>query len=74
MDAVYPILAGEIAKRGIKKISIATAIGVTGRSFNNKMRGVTPFTWPEVSIIRNTFFPDFTVDDLFAGCGEGERG
>lgn len=70
----YPTLAGEIAKRGIKKKAIAQAIGVSGRALNNKMRGESAFTWPEVKVIRNSFFPDFTVDDLFAGCGEKEVG
>lgn len=63
---VYPTLAGEIAKRGIKKKAVAQAIGVSYRSFDNKMKNVSPFTWPEVSLIRNIFFPDLTVDELFA--------
>lgn len=62
---VYPTLAGEIAKRGIKKKAIAEAIGVSYRAFDNKMNNVSPFTWPEVSVIRKTFFPDLTVDELF---------
>lgn len=65
MDPIYPVLSGEINKRGIKKRAIANAIGVSDRTLNNKMRGVTEFTWPEVSKIRRTFFPDLSVDELF---------
>lgn len=61
----YPILAGEIAKRGIKKKTIAQSIGVCDKSLNNKLSGRVPFTWPEVKTIRYRFFPDMTPDELF---------
>lgn len=66
----YPVLAGEIAKRGIKKKIIAESIGVCGKSLKNKMDGKVPFTWPEVKIIRQRFFPDMTPDCLFATTDE----
>lgn len=65
MDPIYPVLSREIFMRGIKKRAIANAISVSDRTLNNKMRGITEFTWPEVSKIRNTFFPDLSVDELF---------
>lgn len=65
MDPIYPVLTREIFMRGIKKRAIASAISVSDRTLNNKMRGITEFTWPEVSKIRNTFFPDLSVDELF---------
>ena len=52
----YPVLAGEIAKRGIKKKTIAERIGVCDKSLNNKLNGRVPFTWPEVKTIRHQFF------------------
>ena len=61
----FPILAGEIAKRGIKKKVIADSLGICGKSLNNKMSGRVPFTWDEVKLIRSTFFPDMSPDDLF---------
>lgn len=61
----FPILAGEIAKRGIKKKVIADSLGICGKSLNNKMSGRVPFTWDEVKKIRSTFFPDMSPDDLF---------
>ena len=65
MCSVYPNLVSEIARRGIKKKAIASALGVTSRSLFNKMAGVVPFTWPETCIIRDTFFPDMDKDILF---------
>lgn len=61
----YPTLAGEIAKRGIKKKAIAEHLGICNKSLNNKLSGRVPFTWEEVKLIRSQFFPDMSPDDLF---------
>ena len=61
----YPTLTAEIAKRGIKKCVIASALGISGKALHNKMCGKTPFTWPEVCNIRDRFFPDMDKDRLF---------
>ena len=63
---IYPNLIGEIAKREIKKKTVAESIGVCYKAFNNKMKGKTPFTWPEVKAIQQKFFPDIPTDELFA--------
>lgn len=62
----YPTLEREIAGRGIKKKTIAESIDVCNKSLNNKLSGRVPFTWPEVSIIKERFFPDMVVEVLFA--------
>lgn len=62
----YPMLEREIAGRGIKKKAIAESINVCYKSLNNRLSGRVPFTWPEVSRIRNQFFPDMNPDVLFA--------
>ncbi len=41
----YPTLAGEIAKRGIKKNAIAKHLGISDRTFYNKLYGIADFTW-----------------------------
>lgn len=66
MQVKYPNLAGEIAKRGIKKMDIAASIGICDKALLNKLRGRTSFSWPEVKAIRRQFFPDMTLDVLFA--------
>lgn len=70
----YPTLAGEIAKRGIKKKAIAASIGVCQKSLTNKLSGKAPFTWPEVRKIKTQFFPDMKLDELFAECDESGTG
>lgn len=65
MDVMYPNLAAEIARRGIKKKAICEAIGVTYRCLHNKMNGVTPITWDEACKIQQEFFPDVSKDVLF---------
>ncbi len=65
MHIAYPVLSGEIAKRGIKKSAIALELGISGRTFYNKLSGRVPFTWPEACHIRNHFFPDMDKDSLF---------
>ena len=62
----YPVLAGEIARRGIKKKVIAERIGICHKSLTNKLTGKAPFTWPEVQLIRHQFFPDMAPEVLFA--------
>lgn len=63
--ALYPILVGEIAKRNIKRKSVAQALGITEKALYNKIIGKSPFTWPEVRTIRKCFFPDIPSDVLF---------
>ena len=66
----YPVLAGEITKRGVKKKTIAQSIGVCDKSLNNKLNGRVQFTWSEVRTIHKTFFPDIPPDVLFAEAGD----
>lgn len=66
MAVAYPALAGEIAKRGIKKSAIARRIGISERALYNKLSGNVSFTWDEVIAINSCFFPDFNPTQLFA--------
>lgn len=60
----YPILIGQMASRGIKKSTVASAIDCSNRTLNNKLSGKTPFTWGEVICIRDKFFPDVEIEHL----------
>lgn len=60
----YPALEGQIAMRGIRKVAIAKAIGCTSRSFSNKLKGRTHFTWDEVQVMTDNFFPDMEPEVL----------
>ena len=62
---VYPELAAEIARRGIKKKDIAKSLGICDKALNEKLRGQSPFKWQEVCVIRDRFFPDLALEFLF---------
>lgn len=62
----YPVLEGKISERGFTKVSIAKSLGISPRAFSNKTSGKVPFTWPEVCIIHDQYFPDVPKDSLFA--------
>ena len=66
MVPMYPVLSGEIAKRGIKKKDIASSIGVCGKALSNKLVGRSEFTWSQIEKIRANFFPDMTPEQLLA--------
>lgn len=61
----YVVLRGKIEERGIKRLAIANALGITTKSLRNKLNGNAPITWPEACIIQSRFFPDIEKDDLF---------
>lgn len=61
---VYPVLESKIAERGIRKTTIANKLGIKARTLYNKMTGAGQFTWREVLIIQNSFFPDVPKDVL----------
>ena len=67
---LYPVLAGEIAKRGIKKKDIAKSIGICDRAMSNKFSGRVPFTMPEAKTIKREYFPDIPLNVLFAEADE----
>ena len=66
MPIKYPVLESEIARRGIKKKTIYSKLGISGKSLYNKLIGISPITWVEVCKIQSTFFPDIPKEDLFA--------
>lgn len=66
MVTAFPELVGEMAKRGITRISVAKSIGVSTRALYSKLAGNSDFTLSEASAIHSTFFPDMDKDRLFA--------
>ena len=65
MNVTYPTLESEIAKRGIKKTTMAKRIGISPRSFYNKLSGSVSFSWDEAIAITKMFFPDIDPTHLF---------
>lgn len=59
-------LLAEMARKDIKQIDMATALGVNEKTLRNKLNEVTAFTFPETQLIRNTYFPELKLEYLFA--------
>lgn len=62
---IYPNLAGEIAKKGITKKSMAEQLGMQYKAFTNRMYGKTPLTFDDAVKIKNMFFPESSIEFLF---------
>ncbi len=73
MDIAYPELAGEIAKRRLKRTEIARELGISSRALYAKMYGESDFTLSEADAIQAAFFPDVKKEILFARNGGPEK-
>lgn len=60
----FPNLESEIKKRKITKVAIANALDISNQSMQNKLKGVTSFTWDEVVKMQEEFFPDMSKEYL----------
>lgn len=66
MKIAYPVLVGKIAERGIRKTAIADRIGVYRSTLSAKLSGERPFTFQEAVTIKQAFFPDISLEELFS--------
>lgn len=55
----------EMVRRRLRKPEVAAALGISERTFRNKLQGKTEFTFAEVQAVRDTFFPDLSLEYLF---------
>lgn len=62
---MYPNLIIEVKKRNITQIEIAAVAGVTRDTVRNKMERNGAFTIDEALKIREKFFPEKSLEDLF---------
>lgn len=63
----YPNLKAELARNGITQIELAEAIGRDKSTVSILMNGGHQgFTIKQSQIIRDKFFPDFSIDYLFS--------
>ena len=53
----YSFLEAKITERGIKKAAISAAIGVTPKSFNNKLTGKVPLHGQKFKLSKSASFP-----------------
>ena len=55
----------EMVRRRIRKPEVAAALGINQKTFRNKLSGKSEFTFSEVQMVRDTFFPDLSLEYLF---------
>lgn len=53
------------AAKRISYTSIAKVLGISQRSVQNKINGITNFTFQEARLIRDTFFAEMSLEELF---------
>lgn len=61
----YCVLDEYARRSGVKKKDIAQLLGVSGKTLWNKLRGASDFTFGEAAKIKNRFFPDVPIEQLF---------
>lgn len=59
------VLIGEMAKRKITKEDLSKLLNIHWNSVANKINGLSPFTVEEAMKIRNTYFPEWKIEELF---------
>lgn len=62
---MYPNLRAEMARHNVSMSDISRAARKTDRSIRDKISGKGDFTLTEIIAIRDTFFPDRSLDYLF---------
>ena len=59
-----------IADKKIAKNAIALAVGMSEKTFHNKIKGETEFTLSEARKVQESFFPEYDWRYLFAPSGD----
>lgn len=62
---MYRNLEAELARKGISRADIADALGVAVATVSEKLNNAGRMKLGEAMTIRDTFFPNMTVDYLF---------
>ena len=68
----FTTLKAEMARKEVTGLDIANVLNISSKSIYNKINGVTEFTLKETAIIRDSFFPYMTIDELFGNIKEKE--
>ena len=59
-------LRAEMARRNITSSDISRVVRKTDRSVRDKIKGKRDFTLTECTVIRDTFFPNLSLEYLFS--------
>jgi hypothetical protein len=62
----YPTFKAEVARRGLRPVDVVVvALGCSPKTAYNKVTGVTAFTLNETVMVRDKYFPEMTLEELF---------
>jgi hypothetical protein len=61
----YTILIGEMAKRDVTIESVSRLLKIHRNSVANKLNGDSSFYIEEAFLVRDAFFPNWTIEGLF---------
>lgn len=62
---MFPNLIVEMKRSRVTQTKVAEVLGITNTAVSNKMKGKTEWTLLEMCKIKQSFFPELTLDDLF---------
>ena len=65
MAQIFPNLRAEMTRNGLKVEDLAETLGTSRRNVANRLNGSTQITIAECKTIRNSLFPELTIDYLF---------
>ena len=63
---MYPILRGEMAKRGINLLSLSEMTGIRYQTLTLKVRGESELLFKEAKIIKEVLGTSMSLDELFS--------
>ena len=67
---MYPNLKVELARKNLTQKDIAKCLGITEPTANKKVNGVAKLNLKDISLIRQTFFTNLSLDYLFESATE----
>lgn len=70
---VYPNLESAMQRSGIRKSDLSMLLNCDPKSLWNKLNGRSEFTINEAFLIRDTYFPNLSIEYLFRRKQDGER-
>lgn len=62
----YPVLECKMKEKGISRRNIADLLDVRYATVIDKLKGRSPFTYEEAEMVKNAFFAEITLEELFA--------
>jgi len=70
---MYSNLKAEMARSGITVKDVSLTLNKTEKSVRSKLAGIHDFTLRDTTLIRDAFFPGFSIDELFVSDRPGKK-